>query len=148
MQLFKKETLTQLFSMDIAKFLRLPSLKNICKWLLPYCFNGSLINRPKGLTSILYESARLQGPSHRSSFLLLLFFYFYFLLIFFFFFAFVLNRVPTYVRISKTNTFDESINPAGTYLLKVNKRNTGTRCERCSKLTIMTPEHWYLYCQF
>ena len=135
MQLFKKETLTQLFSMDIAKFLRLPSLKNICKWLLPYCFNGSLINRP---------GARLQGPSHRSSFLLLLFFYFYFLFIFFFF-AFVLNRVPTYVRISKTNTFDESINPAGTYLLKVNKRNTGTRCERCSKLTIMTPEHWYFY---
>ena len=31
-------------------------------------------------------------------------------------------------------------NPAGIYLLKVNDRNTGTRCEICSKLTIKTPE--------
>ena len=30
--------------------------------------------------------------------------------------------------------------PAGIYLLKVNKRNTKTRCEICSKLTIKTPE--------
>ena len=28
--------------------------------------------------------------------------------------------------------------PAGIYLLKVNNRNTRTRCERCSKLTIKT----------
>ena len=27
-------------------------------------------------------------------------------------------------------------NPAGNYLFKVNNRNTGTRCELCSKLTI------------
>ena len=33
-----------------------------------------------------------------------------------------------------------SINPNGIYLLKVNKRNTRTRCEICSKLTIKTPE--------
>ena len=32
------------------------------------------------------------------------------------------------------------INPAGIYLLKVNNRNTRTRCEICSKLTIKTPE--------
>ena len=34
--------------------------------------------------------------------------------------------------------------PAGTYLLKVNNRNTKTRCEICLKLTIKTPErrHW------
>ena len=34
--------------------------------------------------------------------------------------------------------------PAGIYLLKVNNRNARTRCEICSKLTIMTPErrHW------
>ena len=34
--------------------------------------------------------------------------------------------------------------PAGIYLLKVNDRNTRTRCEICSKLTIKTPErrHW------
>ena len=33
--------------------------------------------------------------------------------------------------------------PAGIYLLKVNKRNTRTRCEICSKLTIKTPERRY-----
>ena len=30
--------------------------------------------------------------------------------------------------------------PVGIYLLNVNNRNTGTRCEICSKLTIKTPE--------
>ena len=36
------------------------------------------------------------------------------------------------------------IDPAGIYLLKVNQRNTKTRCEICSKLTIKTPErHWH-----
>ena len=30
--------------------------------------------------------------------------------------------------------------PAGKYLLKVNKANTGAKCETCSKLTIKTPE--------
>ena len=33
-----------------------------------------------------------------------------------------------------------AIIPAGIYLLKVNNRNTRTRCEICSKLTIKTPE--------
>ena len=34
--------------------------------------------------------------------------------------------------------------PAGIYLLKVNNRNTRTRCKICLKLTIKTPErrHW------
>ena len=54
------------------------------------------------------------------------------------YFALVLNRVTTRVRKSKTNTFDESINPAGIFLLKVNDRNTRIRCEICSKLTIKT----------
>ena len=31
-------------------------------------------------------------------------------------------------------------NPAGIYLLKVNNRNTRTRCEICSELTIKIPE--------
>ena len=40
---------------------------------------------------------------------------------------------------------------AGIYLPKVNNRNTRTRCEICSKLTIKTPERrlasfWCLYC--
>ena len=30
--------------------------------------------------------------------------------------------------------------PVGIYLLKVNNRNTRTRCEICSKLTVKTPE--------
>ena len=30
--------------------------------------------------------------------------------------------------------------PAGIYLFKVNNKNTRTRCEICSKLTIKTPE--------
>ena len=36
------------------------------------------------------------------------------------------------------------VDAAGNYLFKVNNRNTRTRCEICSKLTIKTPErrHW------
>ena len=30
--------------------------------------------------------------------------------------------------------------PAGIYLLKVNNRNTRTKCEICSKLTVKIPE--------
>ena len=33
-----------------------------------------------------------------------------------------------------------SSNPAGNYMFKVNNRNTRTRCEICSKLTIKIPE--------
>ena len=38
-----------------------------------------------------------------------------------------------------------TINPTGIYLLKVNDRNTRTRCEICLKLAIKTPERrqWY-----
>ena len=35
------------------------------------------------------------------------------------------------------------INPAGIYLLKVNNSNNRTRCEKCLKLTINTPERRY-----
>ena len=34
----------------------------------------------------------------------------------------------------------ESSYPAVNYMFKVNNRNTRTRCEICSKLTIKTPE--------
>ena len=54
------------FFMNIAKFLRLPILKNICEPLFFDCFNGSLLHRPKVSRSRLCE-----GPSHRSSFLFL-----------------------------------------------------------------------------
>ena len=51
---------------------------------------------------------------------------------------------------NKANKSKQPI-PAGIYLLKVNNRNTRTRCEICSKLTIKTPERrlasfWCLYC--
>ena len=38
-----------------------------------------------------------------------------------------------------------SVFPASNYMFKVNNRNTRTRCEICSKLTINTPEqrHWH-----
>ena len=47
--------------------------------------------------------------------------------------------------------FSTKSNPTGIYLLKVNNRNTRTKCETCSKLTIKTPERslasfWCLYC--
>ena len=37
-------------------------------------------------------------------------------------------------------------NSAGIYLLKVNNRNTRTRCEICSQLTIKTPENHLHLC--
>ena len=67
----QKETPTQVFPADIARFLRLPILKNMSERLLLDCFNGSLIHRPKALRSILYDSIRFQGSNHRSSFLFL-----------------------------------------------------------------------------
>ena len=41
-------------------------------------------------------------------------------------------------------TVEVSPIPVGIYLLKVNNRNTRTRCKICSELTIKTPErrHW------
>ena len=133
----KKEIATQVISVDIAKFLRLPTLKDIFEWLVFDYFNGSLIHRPNDWRSIFYDCVRLQGPSSWPSYLL---FYLFIYLFIYLSFAFVLNWVPTRVRKSKTNIFDESINPAGIYLLKVNNRNTRTRCEICSNLTIKTPK--------
>ena len=42
------------------------------------------------------------------------------------------------------NTWSSKLSPIGIHLLKINNRNTRTRCEICSKLTIKTPErrHW------
>ena len=34
----------------------------------------------------------------------------------------------------------KKVNPTDNYMFKVNNRNTRTRCEICSKLTIKTPE--------
>ena len=41
---------------------------------------------------------------------------------------------------SKLERKQNDITPAGIYLLKLNNRNTRTRCGICSKLTINIPE--------
>ena len=64
------------------------------------------------------------------------------------------TRMASYSESQKLifiNNNDINRTPAGIYLLKVNNRNTRTRCEICSKLTIKTPERrlasfWCLYC--
>ena len=43
---------------------------------------------------------------------------------------------PTFTATENRHYF----NPAGNYMFKANNRNTRTRCEICSKLTIKTPE--------
>ena len=45
------------------------------------------------------------------------------------------TKVRNNTKLKKNNT-----NLAGNYMFKVNNRNTRTRCEICSKLTIKTPE--------
>ena len=47
-------------------------------------------------------------------------------------------KSPSKIKLSYLDDI-ESI-PAGNYMFKVNNRNTRTRCEICSKLTIKTPE--------
>ena len=42
--------------------------------------------------------------------------------------------------LSKARKSQVNDNPAGNYMFKVNNRNTRTKCEICSKLTIKTPE--------
>ena len=69
--LLKKIPQHRCFPLNIAKFLRLPILENICEGLLFYCFNGSLLHGPKGSRSSFDDSVRLQGSSHGSSFLFL-----------------------------------------------------------------------------
>ena len=49
------------------------------------------------------------------------------------------SYIFTYPPIYNDTDFSGSLS-AGIYLLKVNNRNTRTRCEICSKLTIKTPE--------
>ena len=57
----------------------------------------------------------------------------------------------THCKEQRLSTKEKGIYSAGIYLLKVNNRNTRTRCEICSKLTIKILERrqesfWYLYC--
>ena len=54
------------------------------------------------------------------------------------------NKINNIYYMQHNDSFDFDSNTAGIYLFKVNNRNTRTRCEICSKLTINTPErrHW------
>ena len=54
----KRDSNTGVFC-GYCESLRLPILKNICERLLFDCFNGSLLHRPKGSRSILYESVKV-----------------------------------------------------------------------------------------
>ena len=49
-----------------------------------------------------------------------------------------------YFSVLDKNIYQVTSIPVVIYLLKVNNRNTSTRCEICLKLTIKTPErrHW------
>ena len=80
----------------VSALQRFHILKNICKGLFFNFFNGSLLHGPKGLRSRLYQSVRLQGLSHRSSFV-------------FKSAPLILKQVPICIRKLKTNTFDKSI---------------------------------------
>ena len=67
----KKRPQNRCFPVNIAKFLILLISKIIGERLLFDFFNGSLLHRPKGSKSRLYDGVGLDGLTHRSSFLLL-----------------------------------------------------------------------------
>ena len=63
-------------------------------------------------------------------------------LIFFVIICMFIMRKKIYLRLHSVEQWSQRnvYYPAGICLLKFNKRNTRTRCEICSKLTIETPE--------
>ena len=67
----KKRPQNRCFPVNVAKFLILLISKIICERLLFDFFNGSLLHRPKFSRSRLYDGVRLQGLTHKSSFLFL-----------------------------------------------------------------------------
>ena len=89
----KKRPQHRCFPLNIAKFLRLPILKNICGRLFVYCFDSSLLHGTKSSRYRLYGSISLQCLSHRSRI-------FVFKLV-----SLVLNQVTTCVLKSRMNTF-------------------------------------------
>ena len=85
----KKRPQHSCFPVNIARFSKLPILKNICKRFLFNFFNGSLLHG-------LYDGVRLQGPSHNIS------------LVFVFKSAsLALKQIPTCIRKPKTSSFDK-----------------------------------------
>ena len=88
----KKRPQSRCFPVNIAKFLLLLISKIIYERLLFDFFNGSLLHRPIGSSSTLYDSVRLQCLAHKSSFLFL-----------------SLHELSPCPRPAFENTFDESI---------------------------------------
>ena len=52
------------------------------------------------------------------------------------------GRTDAYSQPIQTSKMEFLANPAGNYMFKVNNRNTRTRCEIFSKLTIKTRRQW------
>ena len=65
----KKRPQHRCFPVNIEKFLILLISKSICERLLFDFFNDLLLHEPKGSRSRMYDSVRLHGLSHRTSFL-------------------------------------------------------------------------------
>ena len=124
----KKEIATQVISVDIAKFLRLPTLKDIFEWLVFDYFNGSLIHRPNDWRSIFYDCVRLQGPSSWPSYLL--FYLFIYLFIYLLLLSWTESR-PAFENLRQISLMSQLTQPAFTY----------------SKLTIETLEQGVKYVQ-
>ena len=82
--------------MNIAGFLILTILKNICKRLLFIFSDVSRLHGPKGLSSRLYDSVRLRVRIIGLVFVFKLA-------------SLVPKQVPTCIRKPKTNAFDKSI---------------------------------------
>ena len=57
------------------------------------------------------------------------------------------QKIRTTIRLLKKSLFEYFTFPAGIYLLNVNNRNTRTRCEICSKLTIKMPHRRHCHCR-
>ena len=64
----KKGPQNMCFPVNIAKFLILLISKIICERLFFDFFNASLLHRPKGSMSTLYDCVRTQSLAQRSSF--------------------------------------------------------------------------------
>ena len=54
-------------------------------------------------------------------------------------------RKSTIQSSSHHHYFNDQSNPASNYIFKINNKNTNTRCEICSKLTVKTPERRQLH---
>ena len=67
----KKDTPKQVFSCEYCKIFNATYFENYLRTTAFWIFKGSLLHRPKGLRCRLYDCVRLQGLSHRSSFLFL-----------------------------------------------------------------------------